>query len=66
MEGMYWQDPVPVEEYIKRHWGEAQWQALMQGRNNDVALTISYVPKLNEFRGNVSVQITVQDIAMDD
>ncbi len=66
MEGIYWQDPAPVEDYIVSHWGDAQWQALQQGRKTDVALTISYVPKLNEFRGNVSVQITVQDIALDD
>lgn len=59
MEGVYFE----VEEFmenIKRWFGEAEWDQMMKGWLNNVALDIAYYPSVNEFNGMRALQIVVK------
>lgn len=59
MEGIYFE----VEEFmnnIKSWFGEAEWDQMMKGWLNNVALDIAYYPSINEFNGMRALQIVVK------
>lgn len=59
IEGIYFE----VEEFmenIKRWFGEAEWDQMMKGWLNTVALDIAYYPTTNEFNGMRALQIVIK------
>lgn len=59
MEGIYFE----VEEFMEniRQWfGEAEWDQMMKGWLNKVALDIAYYPSINEFNGMRALQVVVK------
>lgn len=59
MEGVYFE----VEEFmdnIKSWFGEAEWDQMMKGWLNNVALDIAYYPSINEFNGMRALQLVVK------
>ena len=50
-----------LEQAIIDKYGETAWQGLFSGSNSNVAMDIVYEPSINEFRGNRSVQIIVEN-----
>ena len=47
-------------ENIKRWFGEAEWDQMMKGWLNTVALDIAYYPTTNEFNGMRALQIVIK------
>ena len=49
------------ERSVEEKYGEASWQGLFSGKSNGVTMDIVYEPSINEFRGNRSVQIIIEN-----
>ena len=61
MTGLMFRGVEDFEQAIIDKYGEAAWQGLFSGSNSNVAMDIVYEPSINEFRGNRSVQIIVEN-----
>lgn len=49
------------ERSVEEKYGEASWQGLFSGNSNGVTMDIVYEPSINEYRGNRSVQIIIEN-----
>ena len=49
------------ERSVEEKYGEASWQGLFSGNSNGVTMDIVYEPSIDEFRGNRSVQIIIEN-----
>lgn len=49
------------ERSVEEKYGEASWQGLFSGNSKGVTMDIVYEPSINEFRGNRSVQIIIEN-----
>ena len=49
-----------VESIIEKY-GDSAWQGLFSGNSRGVKVDIVYEPSINEFRGNRSVQIIIEN-----
>ena len=47
---------------LSEKYGTAQVDRAFEGRDNDIRLTISYVPEINEYNGIRSIQMKIQGI----
>ncbi len=61
MTGLMFRGVEDFEQAIIDKYGETAWQGLFSGGNSNVAMDIVYEPSINEFRGNRSVQIIVEN-----
>lgn len=61
MDAMYFGDVDVFREYLTDKFGSPETEKLFQGRENDVTLSVTYYPSVNEFRGNRTLQIVVQN-----
>ena len=61
MTGLMFRGVEDFEQAIIDKYGETAWQGLFSGSNSNVAMDIVYEPTVNEFRGNRSVQIIVEN-----
>lgn len=61
MTGLMFRSVEDFEQAIIDKYGETAWQGLFSGSNSNVAMDIVYEPSINEFRGNRSVQIIVEN-----
>ena len=61
MTGLMFRGVEDFEQAIIDKYGETAWQGLFSGSNSNVAMDIVYEPSVNEFRGNRSVQIIVEN-----
>ncbi|MBE5913343.1 MAG: single-stranded-DNA-specific exonuclease RecJ [Pseudobutyrivibrio ruminis] len=48
------------ENAVIQKYGDSSWQGLFSGRNTGVKMDIVYEPSINEFRGQRSVQIMIE------
>lgn len=60
IEALYFGDIEYFENSIKESYGLNELESLYKGRNNSIKLDILYYPAINEFRGNISLQIIIQ------
>lgn len=61
MDAMYFGDIPAFQEYIISRYGREAWDGLMLGRNSMMRLSVTYYPVINEFRGNRTLQIVIQN-----
>lgn len=61
MEALYFGDLEVFQGYVAEKFGESELERLLQGRESDVSLSMTYYPSINEFRGNRTLQIVVQN-----
>ncbi|MBQ8147830.1 MAG: single-stranded-DNA-specific exonuclease RecJ [Lachnospiraceae bacterium] len=59
MEGIYF-DVNEFTENIKTWFGEAEYDQMMKGWINNVALDVAYYPTINEFNGIRAMQLTIK------
>lgn len=59
MEGIYFEVDSFMEN-IKKWFGEAEWDQMMKGWLNRVALDIAYYPAINEYNGIRAMQIVIK------
>ena len=58
--GIYFGDIEAFCAYIEEKFGRAQLEAALEGRENDIRLSLVYFPKINNFRGEEELQFEIQ------
>lgn len=61
IEAVYFGDSEAFVAYLESKFGEKEVKALLDGRPNEVSLTFTYYPQINEYRGNRSLQIRIEE-----
>lgn len=61
MSGLMFRGVEEFEEAIVQKYGQEQLQRVFSGLENNVKMDIVYEPSINEFRGNRSLQITIEN-----
>jgi single-stranded-DNA-specific exonuclease len=61
LDGIYFGDVYEFEEAINDKYGKDELQKLYDGVYNDVKLDLVFYPSVNEYNGNTSIQIVVQN-----
>lgn len=60
LDAMYFGDVHEFLDYVKRKFGEAEYNKMMNGKKNQILMSFVYYPDVNEFRGVRNMQIVVQ------
>ena len=50
-----------MQEYLEEKYGRVELEKLFQGRVNDMYLSVTYYPAVNEFRDRKTLQIVIQN-----
>ncbi|QFJ54567.1 single-stranded-DNA-specific exonuclease RecJ [Pseudobutyrivibrio xylanivorans] len=61
MTAMLFRNVPEFEALVAEKYGATAWQALTSGQPTNVAMDLIYEPSINEFRGNRSIQIMVEN-----
>jgi len=61
MDALYFGDIEVFREYVTGKFGVSEAEKLFQGRESKVELSVTYYPSINEFRGNKTLQIVIQN-----
>lgn len=61
MEALFFGDIEEMRQAMIDKFGSKQVEYLYQGRQNDVKMSLTYYPSVNEFRGNKTLQIVIQN-----
>jgi single-stranded-DNA-specific exonuclease len=61
LDAIYFGDIDELEEVMKDKYGKEEVQKLYDGTYNDVKLDLVFYPSLNEYNGNISIQIVIQN-----
>lgn len=61
LDGIYFGDIFEFEEVINEKYGKEELQKLYDGVYNDVKMDLVFYPNVNEYNGNTSIQIVVQN-----
>ncbi len=59
-EMIYFGNMESFHEYLETKYTSAQVAALYDGKNTGISLSVVYYPEINEFRGNVTVQMVMK------
>ena len=61
MEAMYFGDVEQMQEHLAKKYGEEELEKLFLGRANEMYLSVTYYPTVNEFRDRKTLQIVIQN-----
>lgn len=61
IEAIYFGDIDQFMDFMKEEYGAAEVEQMMQGRKNNIDIAFTYYPSINEFRGEVTLQIVIQN-----
>jgi single-stranded-DNA-specific exonuclease len=61
MTGMVFRNVPEFEDIVNAKYGPGAWNAVCSGQSSGVSMDIIYEPSINEFRGNRSIQIMVEN-----
>lgn len=59
-EMIYFGDIEALNDYMRQKFGETSVDCLYYGTCRDIQMSVAYYPDINEFRGNVSVQMVMK------
>ncbi len=59
-EMMYFGDIAEFDEYLRQKFGADEVEKLYMGDKNSITLSVAYYPDINEFKGNVSIQMVMK------
>ena len=59
-EMIYFGDIQAFHEYLDQKFGIQAVERLYQGRGREIVLSVAYYPDINEYRGNVSLQMVMK------
>ncbi len=59
-EMIYFGDIEAFNDYMRTKFGDASVDSLYYGSCQDISMSVAYYPDINEFRGNVSVQMVMK------
>ncbi len=61
MTAVYFGEIEEFEDFIKDKFGEDELMKAFNGQENDITLDITYLPSINEYRGNKTLQVVIED-----
>ena len=61
MEALYFGDIDRFRAYVEQKFGMEEAEKMFLGRSSGVRLSMTYYPSVNEFRGNRTLQIVIQN-----
>lgn len=61
IDGVYFGDIETFEDIIKNKYGNNELIKLYDGSYNDVKLDLVFYPDINEYNGNISIQVIIQN-----
>lgn len=61
MEALYFGDVEQMQGYLTEKYGSREMEKLFLGRANDICLSVTYYPTVNEFRDRRTLQIVIQN-----
>ena len=61
MTAVYFGDIEEFEEFVTEKFGEDELQKAFSGQKNDITLDITYLPSINEYRENKTLQVVIED-----
>ena len=61
MEGIFFGDIEAFREYVITHFGEEEYNKMLDGEKNAIDLGLTYYPTVNEFRDQKTLQIVIQN-----
>jgi single-stranded-DNA-specific exonuclease len=61
LDAIYFGDVYEFEEVISDRYGKEELQKLYDGTYNDVKLDLVFYPSINEYNGNTSIQVVIQN-----
>lgn len=61
IDGIYFGNIEDFDKYISSHFPQNEVEYMYQGRKNAVKLSFTYYPDVNEYRGNRSLQLILQN-----
>lgn len=61
IDGIYFGNIDDFDKYISSHFPQNEVEYMYQGRKNAVKLSFTYYPDVNEYRGNRSLQLILQN-----
>ncbi|CDE43053.1 single-stranded-DNA-specific exonuclease RecJ [Clostridium sp. CAG:411] len=61
IEGIYFGDVETFRMYIIAHFGETEYNKMLDGEKNAIDLGLTYYPTVNEFRDQKTLQIVIQN-----
>ncbi|MBQ5431312.1 MAG: single-stranded-DNA-specific exonuclease RecJ [Lachnospiraceae bacterium] len=59
IDGLYFGEGEALDEDIRREYGQDVLEAAYAGRSNPIRLSVTYYPGINEYRGQVSMQVII-------
>lgn len=59
MEAMLFRNCEDFELFLQEKYGEAEVEKIYRGQPNNIRISITYYPSINEFRGNRKMQVTI-------
>lgn len=59
---LYFGDVDAIQQVIVDKFGEAQWDAMLNGEHCHVTLSVIYEPQINSYRGMDSVQVIMREV----
>jgi single-stranded-DNA-specific exonuclease len=61
IDAMYFGDITSFMDVLVRSYGQKEVDKMFQNRDNDIKLSVTYYPSINEYGGNRTVQIIIQN-----
>ncbi|MCR4798745.1 MAG: single-stranded-DNA-specific exonuclease RecJ [Lachnospiraceae bacterium] len=61
MDGLYFGDAETLREALIFAYAKEDWENALNGRENNLRMSLLYEPQINEFRGRKTLQIVVKD-----
>ena len=61
IEAIYFGDIEQFMNFMTEEYGDAEVEKMMQGRKNNIDIAFTYYPSINEFRGEITLQIVIQN-----
>lgn len=61
IEALYFGNIEIFMDKIKRKYGQRELDYVLQGRKNQIQMNITYYPSINEFAGNKTLQVIIQN-----
>lgn len=61
IEAVYFGDVEQFMDFLKEEYGLEEVEKMMQGRSNNIDIAFTYYPSVNEFRGDITLQVVIQN-----
>lgn len=61
MDAMYFGNLEKINNFVTEKYGQEEWNKMLEGKENNVKLSITYYPTINEYNGYRSIQVVIKN-----